>query len=376
MRVCHVTPHLPPEQAANAILPVQLGRALEGRGVAATFVSHPSTRGRPPDGVTNVTFAPRRGGGLVARTPIGAMAADRRMATAMRDAVVRADLVHLHSNGFVVEVAARLARRAMRPSVITLYGTDVWDHDPRRHGRFRAAVESARVRVFYSRALREFAVSLGLAGAPAEVIYAPVDDAFRRVDTTTRSAWRRELGVGDRLVVLTVKRLHRVAGYEDALEAIAPLAAAVPNLVWIIIGYGGLRDAIESAVRARGLDGRVRLLGLTPHEMLPRWYAAADVFLLPSRLESWGAVTLEALACGTPVVATATAGSREIHGLFPRDVMLVPVGDAGAIERAVAAALGAPRRASDESARLVDERFRVEAAATAYLDVYQRAITR
>jgi len=134
-----------------------------------------------------------------------------------------------------------------------------------------------------------------------------------------------------------------------------------------------LRESLEAEARARGLADRIRFLGLTPQSELPAWYSAADVFLLASRLESWGAVTLEALACGTPVVATATAGSSEVHRLFPGDVTLVPVGDASALARETRRALAAPRRTADVTARRLDDEFRIGPAAAAYLDVYEQA---
>ena len=117
----------------------------------------------------------------------------------------------------------------------------------------------------------------------------------------------------------------------------------------------------------------MRLLGLTPQGDLPRWYAAADVFLLASRVDSWGAVTLEALACGTPVVATATAGSKEVHEMLPDDVRLVDVGDADGLARATVAALREGRRTTEATARRIDDELRIGAAAAAYLDVYRRA---
>jgi glycosyltransferase involved in cell wall biosynthesis len=376
VRVCHVTPHLPPEQAANAILPVQLARALAARRVESSFVSHPSERFGPPDGLEPVTFTPKRGAGFLARTPLGALAAAGRMAQDARPGIEAADVVHLHSNGLLIEVAGRVARRRSRPSVITLYGTDVWDHDETRHARFRSVVQSASMRVFYSRALLDFATPLGLAGGPARVIYAPVDAVFDRADDATRAQIRRDLGVSDRRVVLTVKRLHPVAGYLDALAAFQALIPGVPDALWVIAGYGDLRESLEAETRARGLADRIRFLGLTPQSQLPAWYTAADVFLLASRVESWGAVTLEALACGTPVVATATAGSSEVHRLFPDDVTLVPVGDAPALAQETRRALAAPRRTADATARRLDDEFRIGPAAAAYLDVYEHALGR
>ena len=376
MLVCHVTPHLPPEQSANAILPLQIGRELAADGVKASYLSHPSSRGSVPDLPGPVTLAPKRGRGWIARSPVGAAMAAFRMSAVARAAIGRANVAHLHSNGLLVEVAGRTARRLRVPAVVTLYGTDVWEHDRRRHRRFRDVVRDAAERVFYSRALRDFAAPLGLADAPSRVIYAPVDDVFQAPDDDARAALRRELGVADRRVILTVKRLHTVAGYDVAIRAMTAIARALPDVLWIIGGYGTLQAEIEAAIARERLDRHVRLLGLTPQADLPRWYAAADVFLLASRLESWGAVTLEALACGTPVVATATAGSSEVHSLFPDDVRLVPVDDADGLARETIARLGRHRRTTDATLRRIDAELRVGAAASAYLDVYRGAARR
>ncbi len=376
MRVCHVTPHLPPEQAANAILPVQLAQALAAAGVQSTFVSHFSERFGAAGAPAGVAIAPRRGRSWIARSPVGAAVAAAAMGRVAKPRLAGADVVHLHSNGQLVEVAAATARRLGCPSIITLYGTDVWDHDPRRHARFRHAVQQATTRVFYSQALREFAEPLGLAPSPSVVLYAPVDDVFTRVDAAGRQALRESLGVATHRVVLTVKRLHAVAGYDVAIAAFASIAREYPDAIWIIAGYGDLRPALEAEVQARGLTSRVRFLGLTPQDQLPRWYAAADLFLLASRLESWGAVTIEALACGTPVVATATAGTREIRDLFPHDVTVVPVGDAAALASIASLVLATGRRATDASARRIDDAFRLPAAARAYLALYERAAGR
>ena len=68
------------------------------------------------------------------------------MARGARAAVKSADVVHLHGNGLIIEVGQRLARRYGKPYIITLYGTDIWHHDPAKHARFAGVVRGARCR--------------------------------------------------------------------------------------------------------------------------------------------------------------------------------------------------------------------------------------
>ena len=105
----------------------------------------------------------RRGRGAFARSTAGAVATAARLAAASVSAFRGVDLVHLHSNGFIIDVAGWMAARLGRPTVLTLYGTDIWHFDPRRNRRFADVVRGAAARVFYSRALRDRAVEIGLA---------------------------------------------------------------------------------------------------------------------------------------------------------------------------------------------------------------------
>ena len=376
MRVCMVSPVAPPVQAANSLLPTLLARELASRGVDASFIAHRSA-GRATSRTDSVTtLVPRRGSGWWQRSVVGAAVAATRIALGASPQIRRADLVHLHSNGLIVEVAELLARRRAKPFVVTLYGTDIWHHDPRRHRRFAGVVKSAGHRVFYSRALMTHARTLGLAPEPSTVIYAPVADTFRRPSAADRDALRGDLGVGDGPLLLTVKRLHPVAGHPDLLSAMPAIVARHPGVRLWIVGEGELRGQLERQTAELGLARSVRFLGQIDQVRLRQSYAAADLFVLPSRLESWGSVSLEAIACGTPVVASDTVGSLEVGEYFPDDVTLFACADAEALGAAVSHALEQRRRASSESAEAISVRFSPEACAAAYLNVYRSVSNR
>ncbi len=158
------------------------------------------------------------------------------------------------------------------------------------------------------------------------------------------------------------------------LRAFAALAPRVPDARLFIAGSGELRQDLERQAEAAGIASRVRFLGLVDNRELPSYYAAADLFVLPSRLESWGTVMLEALACGTPVVATATAGALEAQGFFDEDLRLTPIEDAEALAAAVQRALESPRRVSSRTHERIASTFTPAACTKAYREVYAAAL--
>ena len=100
---------------------------------------------------------------------------------------------------------------------------------------------------------------------------------------------------------------------------------------------------------------------------------AADLFVLPSRLEACPTVALEALACGTPVVSSDNPGGVELHGLFGDDVAVVPREDPGRLADAIIAALAEPRRTRPATADTLEREFRPKAVAANYYAIYRRS---
>jgi glycosyltransferase involved in cell wall biosynthesis len=266
-----------------------------------------------------------------------------------------------------------LARRFNKPYVITLYGTDVWDHDPRRHARFARVVQGAASRVFYSQGLLEFARPLGLTAEPSTVIYAPVSSAFESADEAKRRVVREEIGHTAGPLLVTVKRLHPVAGHDTLLRAVPQVLAKHPDATFLLIGEGELHQKLERQARELGIENHVKFLGRVEHHQVWKYYAAADAFVLPSDVESWGTVMLEALACGTPVVATDTPGGLEVREHFGDDVTIVNRRDPAALAEAIGRVVVARRRVSPATAERLHREFSVSHCAERYLEQYRRA---
>src|SRR5947208_928866 len=149
-------------------------------------------------------------------------------------------------------------------------------------------------------------VSEVLAREPADVPHVP--------PAPDRGAIRGELGLSaDRAILLTVRNLEARMGLDNLLGAMAVLKVRRPSALLLIGGAGSLRGALEAQSQALGLSEHVKFLGFVPDAELPRYYQAADVFVLPTReLEGFGLVTVEALACGTPVLGTPVGATPEI----------------------------------------------------------------
>jgi glycosyltransferase involved in cell wall biosynthesis len=347
-------------------LPHLLGQALRERGHAVRFF----TFGRGPD-TPEVAFVRRRSRRLrVTRLPQALEAAEVWLKGT--PLVRAADLVHVHSNTWMNQVAARLAVRHARPYVLTHYGTEIWHHDG-KDPAFRRLNQQAGQVSFYSEALLARARQLQLPLPRARVVYPPVADDFHPLPAGERDALRRQLDPRGGALLLNVKRLHPLADQATLLEAFALLLREREDATLLIAGTGEKEGALRAQAARLQIQHAVRFLGLVPNPEVARLQAAADLFVLSSVLEATPTVALEALACGTPVVSTDNPGGLELRGLFREDVTVVRQ-DPEQLAAALLAFLRAPRRACAGTARTVAERFRLAGVAERYLSLYQEAL--
>lgn len=381
MRVCHVTPHLPPDQAANALLPFHLARWLAERGGEASFVAHP-----PRAGATAVDTLPgpvvwiprqQRGGFARALRVSGATAAIR-VARSAAPFISRADVVHVHSNGLLAEVGALVARWYRKPVVLTLYGTEIWHYRRRRvlPDLFTRAYKRATQVTFYSCGLRDRAVELGLGRAHADVVYPPVADGFTFHDEQSRDAARRALGLHYPHLILNVKRLHPLGGHRYLIEAMAAVVRTFANAHLIICGTGPVRDEVEGLASALNVARHITFAGLVGNDRVARLGAAADVFALPSVLEALPTVAVEALASGTPVISSDNPGGIELNRLFGEDVRIVPRQNGLALGRALTDFLSNKRRTSPATAQVLDQHFGARRVADRFHEIYESVLRR
>lgn len=184
---------------------------------------------------------------------------------------------------------------------------------------------------------------------------------------------RSRLGITDgERMVLTVGRLSREKAHIDLLSAFKLLHARHPDISskLIIVGDGPERGRLEAAARNHGLSERVFFAGQISEVQL--YYAAADVFALPSHSEGSPYVVLEAMAANLPIVATAVGGVPEILE-DNESALLVPVNDPRAMAAAIARVLGdqdLARRLTTNSAALVATRYAPAQYVRALVEIY------
>ncbi len=203
--------------------------------------------------------------------------------------------------------AACIAREFDKRLVITARGTDV-NLLPDFAGLGRAILNAANradAIVTVAAALKDALVRIGAQGEKITVLRNGVDlELFQQTDRETA---RRALGL-DGLVIASVGHLIERKGHDLAIKALADL----PDSSLLIVGEGPERASLARLVKDCGVGERVKFLGHVPHEELPDIYSAADVLVLASSREGWPNVLLEAMACGTPCVASDVWGSGEV----------------------------------------------------------------
>lgn len=236
-----------------------------------------------------------------------------------------------------------------------------------------------------SPAVADALVRSGVARDRIELIPSGVDcDRFRPPDAAERTRARSELGLasGD-FAVGTVGMLEARKGQRYLIEAIRFLGdgggvgfanATTAKVRCFIAGAGALADALTAEIEARRLADSIRLMGMVDDSRSLLW--ALDIFAMPSLQEGLGVAVLEAMACGLPVVASATGGLVDAVEDGVTGIQ-VPVADARALANAVELLFSSPelRVAMGTAGRdRVIAKFAIQAMARGTLAFYRACL--
>ena len=240
---------------------------------------------------------------------------------------LRFDLIDAHYFYPDGVAAARLAREFGIPVVVTARGTDlnlIPKYTVPRRMICRAAAHADGL-VTVCQALKDRLVKLGTAPDRIVVLRNGVD--LQVFNPMNREKARARLGL-TRRTLGSVGWLVERKGHHHAIRALR----ALPNTDLLIVGEGPERTALERLALKEGVSERVRFLGRIDQGRLPEIYNAIDALVLASSREGWANVLLEAMACGTPVVASAVWGTPEVVAAPEAGVLMKTLDAQGVID--------------------------------------------
>ena len=332
MRVL-LTNHFPLEGSGSGIYTQNVARELTKKGHEAFVIApgHEAHSGYPFE-VRTILFTPDDGvlddpGRLpfnfpcftthpLSTTTYGDLSAEQRQAYV--DAFVettmetvadwKPDVIHAQH----LWVSGYAAHATKVPYVATAHGTDLMGM--RKYEQWRAiALEGAKhaaAIIVISKQVAED--TLSLYGSPAEqirLIMNGFDESIFRVQPVIQAEILMSHGITGEYehVISFVGKLTDFKGIDVLLDAAAIYERDLGNVLTLIVGDGELREDLETQAQELGLKG-VHFLGHQPQPDVAKIYNLADVSTVPSRVEPFGLVAVEAMACGTPVVATNEGG--------------------------------------------------------------------
>ncbi|WP_254272243.1 glycosyltransferase [Haloarcula marina] len=286
--------------------------------------------------------------------------------SSLADAAANADVVHYHLPN-PLAVVSHLLVRPDAPTIVT-YHSDIV-RQARALRLYRPLLERVLADVNHiittSPRLRNNSTLLAPHVGKTSVVPLGIDPEVRDADPVT------DPRIEGRPVVLFVGRLTYYKGVEYLVRA----AAQVEDAVFVVVGEGDRRRELEALADSLGVADRVVFPGYVPDDDLDRWYAAADVFALPSvePSEAFGIVQLEAMARGLPVVNTDLPTGVPWVSRDGETGLTVPPRDSEDLADALATLLGDPHLRAECGAaarQRVREMFTLEGMLDGVMAVY------
>ena len=275
----------------------------------------------------------------------------------LRRILERLDTQVLHAH-FVRRFGWQAALSGFHPLVVSPWGSDIL-RAPGRAVRTRAwnrfALSSADLVTVSSEGMRQAALRAGASSDRIALISHGVDtDQFSPGSADDDLA--RQIGVDGAPIVVSPRSIRPLYRQEVVVDAVAAVSTPERRPLLVMSARGADADELE-AVRARaaagGIADRLRVLDDVPHERLPALFRLADVVVSVPETDSFSVTMLEAMACGTPIVASDLPAVTPVLGpldpLAPE--LIAPVGDARSTASAIDRAL---RLDPAERARLGD----------------------
>ena len=282
------------------------------------------------------------------------------------------DFIHSHFVWSAGYVGAKLKEKYNVPSVVTAHGHDIYDY-PFRDREWKEKIEyvlnAADYVITVSDSNLECIKKLNVK-TPVKVIPNGFSsDLFHQRDL---EKCRKVLDAPlDKKIVLSVGHLFEVKGHKYLIEAMREVVKHRKDVLCIIVGEGKLKNKLEKQIKKAGLENYVKLADGRPHNEIPIWLNACDVFVLPSLNEGNPTVMFEAFGCGKPFVGTKVGGIPEIITSDDYGLLAEPANPKELAEKILTAL---DKEWDNEKIRYYAERFTWENIVEEILDVYTQVL--
>ncbi len=292
----------------------------------------------------------------------------------------KVDVIHAHwvlPSGFMCSLVSFLFRK---PLIITAHGRSIY-YDPKLG---KTTPKKGYVRLMYiptfllmkkivavSKFLKEIILSIGVNPSKIKLIYNGTNlDQFN--PKISGDKIKSKLKIENNFNILTVRKFFHRKGLQYLIKAISLLKEKISNVKLIMIGYGPLESSLKSLTKKLGLQDHVLFLGRIENQNLPPYYAASDVFVIPSLVEGFGVAAAEAMAMELPLISTNIKGLIEVSD--STNAMVVPPADEKAIAEAILKLWESPelrKKLGNAGRRKILEKFNWDRAGKEYNYLYE-----
>jgi L-malate glycosyltransferase len=283
---------------------------------------------------------------------------------------IEPDILHAHyatGYGFLGRICK------YHPFIISVWGSDIFEF-PRKSWLHRSLLKT-------NLQAADIVLSTSKIMAAETQKYIPIDKPIEitpfGVDTDLFLPTGDRYGDREYLTIGIIKTLESIYGIDILITAFSLISKQYSNLKLLIIGNGSQLTALQQQAIDLGLDNRIEFLPAIPHHLVPAYLAKIDVFVMPSREESFGVAVLEASACGLPVVASNVGGLPEViaDGVTG---FLVPPGQPQAISEKISKLIESPalRQSMGTNGRnFVEENYKWSDSLHKMSAIYQSFLT-
>lgn len=323
MRIAQITPYFLPHNGGMEMYVYNLSKGLINEGHTVEVITSNIPEGRTFEVMDGISVRRLRCIGEPLRNPLVPSI------FLLINELKNFDIIHIHNVYSFVALSFPLLKRLCKvPLVLThhgqlMFGEHIGDTCVRIYEKSARRVilnsvdrtvtlskSDARHIAQYNGASEDHGISLPL----RRVVTIPNGYDNTKFYPMNTGECREALGLPtDKKVILNVGRLYGVVkGHEHLINAMSRIVRERTDILCVVVGPGRLYDALKSQIGSLGLKDHVMLAGGKPHDEIPLWLNACDLFVLPSLSEGNPTVMFEAFGCGKPFVGTRVGGVPEV----------------------------------------------------------------